>query len=97
MKRKFLQKCIFYFPKKFVFSHNSPANSVTSENTGDDFTVSTPCCDFIINYLFSQCYAELFTMYSVRLEEKDKKYWERVVYLNAYTDARLLTYLGVKP
>lgn len=68
-----------------------------SVNSPDDFSVATPSCDFIINYLFSQTYAEIFTMYSVRLEEKDKKYWERVVYLNAYTDARLLTYLGVKP
>uniref|UniRef100_A0A914C621 VPS9 domain-containing protein n=1 Tax=Acrobeloides nanus TaxID=290746 RepID=A0A914C621_9BILA len=78
-------------------TNESPTSSMHSVNTPDDFSVATPCCDFIINYLFSQCYAEIFTMYSVRLEEKDKKYWERVVYLNAYTDARLLTYLGVKP
>ncbi|KAI1720916.1 MORN repeat domain-containing protein [Ditylenchus destructor] len=69
------------------------ASTKTTEN---DFQVATPSCDFIIHHLFSQCYAELFIMYSVRCQEMDKKYWERVVYLNAYTDARLLKYLEVK-
>jgi hypothetical protein len=78
---------------------SSPSRGSRCSSTGgsvdDDFVVDTPCCDFIINYLFSQCYADLLTIYTVRCQETDKKYFERVVYLNAYTDARLLKYLEV--
>uniref|UniRef100_A0AC35F2T7 Uncharacterized protein n=1 Tax=Panagrolaimus sp. PS1159 TaxID=55785 RepID=A0AC35F2T7_9BILA len=64
--------------------------------SSDDFTVATPCCDFIIHHFFGQCYAELFTMYSVKCNEMDRRYWERVMFLNTATDARLLSYLGVE-
>jgi len=86
--------------ERFVIEQQQPSTSrqcsTVVEEAKDDFQVATPSCDFIIHHLFSQCYAELFIMYSVRCEEMDRKYWERVVYLNAYTDARLLKYLDVK-
>ncbi|KAE9555619.1 hypothetical protein FO519_001197 [Halicephalobus sp. NKZ332] len=68
----------------------------TKSPSSEEFTVATPCCDFVIHYLFGQCYAELFTMYSVKCHEMDKRYWERVVFLNTATDAKLLSYLGVE-
>lgn len=79
---------------------SSESGSIKSDETQkqktDEFTVATPCCDFVIHYLFGQCYAELFTMYSVKCHDMDKTYWERVVFLNTATDAKLLSYLGVE-
>uniref|UniRef100_A0AC34F041 Uncharacterized protein n=1 Tax=Panagrolaimus sp. ES5 TaxID=591445 RepID=A0AC34F041_9BILA len=76
---------------------SSGQGSVGPSSTSDsDFTVATPCCDFIIHHFFGQCYAELFTMYSVKCNEMDRRYWERVMFLNTSTDARLLSYLGVE-
>ncbi|CAD5223419.1 unnamed protein product [Bursaphelenchus okinawaensis] len=67
-----------------------------SSNMEDITLLETPCCDFIINYLFSVCYADLFTVYSERCEALDRRYWERLLHLNAHTDAHLLRYFDVK-
>lgn len=77
-----------------VSSGSSRQRQHTKHNE-DRKSVLTPACDFIVGHLFAQCYAVLFTMYSVRCAEADRRYWERVVYLNAYTDMKLLTYLEV--
>uniref|UniRef100_F1KQV4 Alsin n=1 Tax=Ascaris suum TaxID=6253 RepID=F1KQV4_ASCSU len=61
----------------------------------DDFSVLTPACDFIVEHLFAQSYAIIFTIYSVSCAEADKRYWDRVVFLNAHTDVKLLTHLEV--
>uniref|UniRef100_A0A1I7YJN5 VPS9 domain-containing protein n=1 Tax=Steinernema glaseri TaxID=37863 RepID=A0A1I7YJN5_9BILA len=61
----------------------------------DSFSVPTPACDFVINSLFAESYAVLYTMCSVSCADMDRKYWERVLYLNAHTDVKLLTYLDV--
>uniref|UniRef100_A0A0R3RQ12 MORN repeat-containing protein n=1 Tax=Elaeophora elaphi TaxID=1147741 RepID=A0A0R3RQ12_9BILA len=54
-----------------------------------------PSCNFIIETLFSECYAVIFTLYSVNCADLDRRYWERVVYLNAFTDVKLLAYLEI--
>ncbi|VDM44427.1 unnamed protein product [Toxocara canis] len=61
----------------------------------DDLMVLTPACDFIVEHLFAQSYAILFTIYSVSCAEADKRYWDRVIFLNAHTDVKLLTHLEV--
>ncbi|KAK0414097.1 hypothetical protein QR680_007146 [Steinernema hermaphroditum] len=61
----------------------------------DSLSVPTPACDFVLNSLFAECYAVLYTICSVSCAEMDRKYWERVLYLNAHTDVKLLTYLEV--
>uniref|UniRef100_A0A1I7VSJ6 Kinase domain-containing protein n=1 Tax=Loa loa TaxID=7209 RepID=A0A1I7VSJ6_LOALO len=52
-----------------------------------------PSCNFIVETLFSECYAVIFTLYSVNCADLDRRYWERVIYLNAFTDVKLLAYL----
>ncbi|CAD5232286.1 unnamed protein product [Bursaphelenchus xylophilus] len=75
----------------------STNDSQTLRSNVEDITLlETPCCDFIINYLFSVCYADLFTVYSERCEALDRRYWERLLHLNAHTDAHLLRYFDVK-
>lgn len=98
-KNKFFDKDV---SKKLSISHSKMYTNLkkTLSNTNSisfeaEKLIQRPCCDFILNYLFLQCYADLFTMYSVRCEESDQKYWEHVCHLNAYTDDRLLNYLDV--
>ncbi|OZC08588.1 MORN repeat protein [Onchocerca flexuosa] len=66
-------------------------------NDEPNFRVSLlyPSCNFIIETLFSECYAVIFTLYSVNCADLDRRYWERVVYLNAFTDVKLLAYLEI--
>ncbi|VDM93027.1 unnamed protein product, partial [Onchocerca ochengi] len=69
----------------------------TKRNDEPNFRVSLlyPSCNFIIETLFSECYAVIFTLYSVNCADLDRRYWERVVYLNAFTDVKLLAYLEI--
>lgn len=71
----------------------APARAASRQ---DITLLETPCCDFIIHYLFHACYADLFTVYSERCEAMDRRYWERLLQLNAHTDAHLLRYFDVK-
>ncbi|VDK17872.1 unnamed protein product [Anisakis simplex] len=74
-----------------------PHRSCSSRRSAqaEDLSVLTPACDFIVEHLFAQCYAILFTIYSVSCAEADRRYWDRVMFLNAHTDVKLLTYLEV--
>ncbi|VDN17554.1 unnamed protein product [Gongylonema pulchrum] len=54
-----------------------------------------PVCNFIIETFFSQCYAVIFTLYSVNCADQDARYWERMVNLNAFTDVKLLAFLEI--
>ncbi|KAI6186395.1 Kinase domain-containing protein [Aphelenchoides besseyi] len=71
------------------FSSTGSTNSSTA-------VLGTPCCDFLINVLFRDLYADLFTVYSERCQAADKRYWDRVLQLNSHTDAQLLRYFDVK-
>lgn len=59
--------------------------------------LATPYCDFLIDLLFANCYANLFTLYSETCVAADNRYWTRIMQLSSYTDAHLLRYLDVKP
>nr|CRZ25226.1 Bm10532 [Brugia malayi] len=71
--------------------------SITGRSVESSFTTSLlyPSCNFIIETLFSECYPVIFTLYSVNCSDLDRRYWERVVYLNAFTDVKLLAYLEI--
>lgn len=58
--------------------------------------LATPSCDFLVDYLFSECYSTLFTLYSEKCQTSDNRYWTRIMYLSSYTDAHLLRYFDVK-
>ncbi|KAM3716834.1 ALS2 C-terminal-like protein [Dirofilaria immitis] len=58
-------------------------------------SVLYPSCNFIIETFFSECYAVIFTPYSIICTDLDRQYWKRVVYLNAFTDVKLLAYLEI--
>ncbi|VDK74250.1 unnamed protein product [Litomosoides sigmodontis] len=76
----------------------SAEDRTTTKRSGDSsFAASLlyPSCNFIIETLFSECYAVIFTLYSVNCADLDRRYWERVVYLNAFTDVKLLAYLEI--
>lgn len=71
--------------------------SITRRSDESSFKASLlyPSCNFIIETLFSECYAVIFTLYSVTCSDLDRRYWERVVYLNAFSDVKLLAYLEI--
>lgn len=58
--------------------------------------LASPCCDFLIDYFFNQCYADLFTLYSEKCQEADNRYWLRIMHLSSFTDVHLLRYFDVK-
>uniref|UniRef100_A0A7E4ZVT4 Cullin domain-containing protein n=1 Tax=Panagrellus redivivus TaxID=6233 RepID=A0A7E4ZVT4_PANRE len=66
---------------------------VTQEQ--ENFNVPTPACEFVLESLFSKCYADLFTMYTIKSQELDQRYWYCVSALNSVTDVRLLKHFGV--
>ncbi|KAL3985791.1 MORN repeat family protein [Acanthocheilonema viteae] len=78
-------------------SQSAKDESTTERNDESSFRASLlyPSCNFIIETVFSECYAVIFTLYSVNCADLDRRYWERVVYLNAFTDVKLLTYLEI--
>src|SRR6478736_3720395 len=42
--------------------------------------LASPCCDFLIEILFNQSYADLFTLYSEKSQEADSIYWSRIMH-----------------
>uniref|UniRef100_A0A915PCI9 Alsin helical array domain-containing protein n=1 Tax=Setaria digitata TaxID=48799 RepID=A0A915PCI9_9BILA len=78
-------------------SRSHEIRSTAEESNESSFKVSLlhPSCNFIIETIFSECYAVIFTLYSVNCVDQDRRYWERVVYLNAFTDVKLLAYLEI--
>ncbi|CAG9533077.1 unnamed protein product [Cercopithifilaria johnstoni] len=79
-------------------SHSTKNTNKIERNDESNFRASPlhPSCNFIVETTFSKCYAIIFTLYSVNCADLDRRYWERVVYLNAFTDVKLLAYLEIK-
>lgn len=51
--------------------------------------LASPCCDFLIEYFFNECYADLFTLYSERCQAADNRYWSRIMYLSSFNGRKL--------
>lgn len=47
--------------------------------------LAPPCCDFLIEYFFNECYADLFTLYSERCQAANNRYWSKIMYLSSFT------------
>ncbi|GMT10269.1 hypothetical protein PFISCL1PPCAC_1566 [Pristionchus fissidentatus] len=56
---------------------------------------SPPVIDFLYSHFFSLLHPIILPIYIVSTAEFDDVYWSKIVYLNAHTDVKLLSFLDV--
>ncbi|CAD6189657.1 unnamed protein product [Caenorhabditis auriculariae] len=71
------------------------ARRTSSSSIENRTKIYIPLCNFVYEDFFLHCSPVVFTICSLASNERDDIYWNRVVYLNAHTDMKLLSYLEV--
>ncbi|CAI4229766.1 unnamed protein product [Auanema sp. JU1783] len=76
-------------------SDSSPEKMKSSSKQTDKFRFPVPANDFVNDAFFSRCGPVLFSIFSLYNKDVNDRYWERTMYLNNFTDVKILRYLSV--